>query len=105
MFLVLFLWCKYAKLMEMLGGEAMEKLSHSSIDLAKTQKMTKCTKYWCVYGGLVGSILGFFQPVVSADSWQVNSVEEIVRRIDFFNPFVNNGRRGYCVEYRYGVKY
>lgn len=82
MFLVLFLWCKYAKLMEMLGGEAMEKLSHSSIDLAKTQKMTKCTKYWCVYGGLVGSILGFFQPVVSADSWQVNSVEEIVRRID-----------------------
>lgn len=82
MFLVLFLWCKYAKLMEMLGREAMEKLSHSSIDLAKTQKMTKCTKYWCVYGGLVGSILGFFQPVVSADSWQVNSVEEIVRRID-----------------------
>lgn len=53
-----------------------------TIDLAKTQKMTKCTKYWCVYGGLVGSILGFFQPVVSADSWQVNSVEEIVRRID-----------------------
>ena len=65
--------------MEMLGGEAMKKLSNSSTDLAK---MTKCPKYWCMYGGLVGSMLGFFQPVVSADSWQVNSVEEIVRRID-----------------------
>jgi hypothetical protein len=65
--------------MEMLGGEAMKKLSNSSIDVVK---MTKCPKYWCMYGGLVGSMLGFFQPVVSADSWQVNSVEEIVSRID-----------------------
>lgn len=63
----------------MLGGEAMKKLSNSSTDLVK---ITKCPKYWCIYGGLVGSMLGFFQPVVSADSWQINSVEEIVSRID-----------------------